>query len=88
MKYSISDTMHVIDTTGKSYGGPYKNADSAKRRIRDLVRKAIVPNYIETPSMPPVEKIAASSAYGTMKKPFPVRQVGCYPAVSKHSYQR
>lgn len=82
-------------------GGPYDTQDKATRRIRDLKRKVIVgeidaaminvgeiaPSKIVN-GTPNVDKIAASSAYGKSKPFTIVRQVGCYPAISKHAYQR
>lgn len=123
---------YLIETTANGYfvhvgdepfGGPYKNEESAKRRIRDLKRKEneqreIVADMqatgmiISAKSSPavfkqddmtnqmPFKKLAVLLEYGKFKldpvafakavntdHPI-VRQVGCYPAISKHAYQR
>lgn len=128
MNYLINGTapdLFVINDMGAVMGGPYKNEESAKRRIRDLKRKdneqiAIVADMqatgmmpVETASTPVVAsmdnyvplrctaKLAMSSEYGKSKlftvtpingfeirETFIPRQVGCYPAISKHAYRR
>lgn len=64
---------------------PYRNEESAKRRVRDLKRKdaaehSAAPATIAVPTIRPGASII-------IKTPI-VRTAGVYPAVSKHSYQR
>lgn len=77
--------------------GPYKNEDSAKRRIRDLKRKEAA---IEEPVAcePEAEKIEAAAdkqnERDQSRRQFEiptitiVRQVGAYPAIPKSAYRR
>lgn len=121
---------YQIETTFKGYFvrvgdeplfGPYKNEESAKRRIRDLKRKdneatvSLGAAIEDAPMAVPLRtvdhdalKLASSSEYGNVDpgwinppfnpQPFKldeqsfmnavVRPIGCYPAISKHAYQR
>lgn len=81
--------------------GPYKNEDSAKRRIRDLKRKAIPMLSIEEPPQPiddgscdPLYGQRMDSAdmgeefeYTELTIPFVVRPMGVYPAIPKKLYR-
>lgn len=92
--------LFVTTNDGQPRQGPYKNEESAKRRIRDLKRKDISAGVHSDLVTPSVEKLAISSEYGKsnalaegmnnldMSKFKIDRPRGVYPAVSKHSYQR
>lgn len=65
--------------------GPYTNEASAKRRFRDLKRKDAATELKNA------NDTAIAIGKLTTAAPAPaaiVRQVGVYPAVSKHSYRR
>lgn len=83
----IEGALYVRDNQGKSCGGPYATKAKANRRIRDLKANELKAEVLGNLVVPLSEQ-AFIDACNAIPVPPVACQVGCYPAVSKHSYRR
>lgn len=77
----------VYDVNDVAYGN-YDTEAKAKRRIRDLKAKELTAGVHGNLVVPAFDVMSTIDADFAESFERPVRQVGCYPAVSKHIYQR
>lgn len=89
--YKLEGLEYVVRGEGDQRYGSYDQRHKAVRRIRDLKAKELKAGVHSNLKVPDdidaiIDAIECEREANT--DGIDVRQVGCYPAVSKHSYRR